>query len=55
MNSVRLAFIASTIAIEPIRVSTWVRSEVRSVVNIVRIWVTSLERRDTTSPTRRLA
>ena len=55
MNSVRLAFSVSTIAIAPISVTTWLSSVVILVVSIVRIWVTSLDSRETRSPTRRSA
>ena len=55
MNSVRLAFSVSRITIEPISVTTWVSRDVMFVVSMVRIWVTSLDRRETISPTRRMA
>ena len=55
MNRVKRAFSVSTITIEPTSVTTWLSSEVRLVVSMVRIWVTSLDRRDTISPTRRTA
>ena len=45
----------TTIAIAPISVTTWLSSVVRLVVNMVRICVTSLESRETRSPTRRVA
>ena len=55
MNRVRLAFRVSTMTIEPIRVTIWLSSMVRLLVSMVRIWVTSLDRRETRSPTRRAA
>ena len=54
MNNVRLAFNVMRITIEPMSVMTCVSSDVMFEVNMPRICVTSLDRRETISPTRRL-
>lgn len=45
----------STITSAPTSDSTWLSSEVTLLVSMLRIWVTSLDSRETISPTRRPA
>ena len=53
MTSSRSGLSRKSTTIEPMRLSTDESNEVSVCVSIVRTWVTSLERREISSPTRR--
>ena len=55
MNNVRLVFSVTTMMMEPISDTIELSAAATFVVNILRIWVTSLDSRETISPTRRAA